>query len=193
MTNNAGELEAVWYLGYEGLEGAEPNPEIAFLAITDPGDRPPVDHAGWGAFTQIGFADGEYDESVIRLMGAEEFERSFADYFNADRSRAIRRFVTQVSGRDGIEELYVFSPHGRSRAPAVALWAARTCSAALRPDLTDIPNELVLALLADPAKFEDRIRIAKRRAKEHFVAEGAPEDTLSMWAQKRAEQWLVSS
>ena len=192
MTSGAGELEAVWYFGRESLGEAEPSPEIAFIAITDPGDRPPVDRIGWGAFTQIGFADGEYDESVIRLMGAEEFERSFADYFNADRSRAIQRFVTQVSGRDGIEELYVFSPHGRSRAPAVALWAARTCSAALRPDLTDIPNELVLALLADPARFEDRLRVAKRRAREHFVAADAPEDTLSTWVQQRAEQWLVS-
>ena len=185
-----GELEAVWFLRDD--EELAPSHNVGLLSITDPGDRPRGGAQGWGACKTVSFADGDYDEDVIRLMGAAEFERSFVDYFDATRAREIQRFVNQVAGREDIEELYVLSPHARSRGPAVALWAARSFSAALRPDLTDIPNELVLALLVDPAKFEDRMRVAKRRAKEHFVHENAPEATLMGWAQTRAEQWLIS-
>lgn len=188
MTN---ELEAVWFLGGEDAEALRPDATVGYLALTDPGDQPRVPSQGWGAFETVSFADGDYDEEVIRLMGAEEFERSFQDYFDGARARQIRSFIEGVASRADVEELYIQSPHGRSRAPAVALWAARTFAAALRPDLTDIPNELVLALLVDPEKFEARLRVAKRRARENFVHPEAPEATLMGWAQTRAEEWIV--
>ena len=86
-------------------------------------------------------------------------------------------------------------PDSYDRGSAIGLWVARTYAAALRPDLIDVPNEMVLVLLEDPKRFDAKLRIAERRARTHFVADGAPTDELSLtdWVQQRAEQWLIGA
>lgn len=186
-------LDTIWCLAGDG---GEPSADVALLAITDPREPAPTNPQGWGLFGQVSFLAGEYDERVMSLMGAREFRRSFQDYFDGDRARQIRRFIARAAEDEHIREVRLLEPESSAeRSAAIGLWVARVYAAALRPDLRDLPNEMILTLLNEPETFEHKLRIAERRARLGFVDAQAPEDelTLSEWMSQYAEQWLVGT
>lgn len=133
-----------------------PDGRAALISITEPGRQAPLPSPHlWGALLRIQFADAEYDADMLNRLAARgkplnPEAKGFPCRSNAE---AIREFLGQLKGRQGVEELVVHCHAGKRRSGAVAKFASEFYGIE-NSDTFEDHNRTVYALLNQPSIFE---------------------------------------